>query len=111
MSTPDSFEHLLQKAFKSQSMPPVPTRLLKAWQAPAKSNSWLWLLPGLVFSIGLVLGVALAPFGLGAALGSLKGVLFDMWALLPKTALYWFLALCLALAVLLLDGLTRAWRR
>jgi hypothetical protein len=111
MSTPDPFEHLLQKAFKKQSMPPVPPRILDTWQAPARSNAWLWLLPGLVFSMGLVLGVALAPLGLGAAFASLQASLLEAWAFLPKTALYWLLALCLALAVLLLDGLTRVWRR
>jgi hypothetical protein len=107
MSTPDPFEHLLHKAFQQHALPPVPPRILAAWQAPAKSNAWLWLLPGLVFSIGLVLGVALAPLGLGAAFASL----LEAWAFLPKTALYWLLALCLALAVLLLDSLTRVWRR
>lgn len=103
MSTPDPFERLLHKAFQQHALPPVPPRLLATWQAPAKSNAWLWLLPGLVFSLGLLLGVALAPLGLGAAFASL----LEAWAFLPKTALYWLLALCLALAALALDGLYR----
>ena len=111
MSTPDPFDRLLQQTFKSQNLPPVPARILATWQMPAKSNSWLWLLPGLVFSLGLVLGVALAPLGLGAAMASLQGVLSEVWEQLPKNALYWLSALCLALIVLVVDGLTRVWRR
>jgi hypothetical protein len=109
MSTPDPFEHLLQKAFKNQSLPPVPPGILAAWQpksAPA-SSPWIWLLPGAIFSIGLVLGVILAPLGLTAALNAFKASLADLDSALSGNAGMWLAALCLALALLTIDGLYR----
>lgn len=112
MSAPDPFDRLLQQAFRTQPLPPVPPAVLAAWNPkPAKSgNAWLWLLPGMVFTAGLVLGVVLAPLGLSAAMASLKAVFTDIGGLLPKEALVWVSAVCLALAVLILDGWFRSGR-
>ena len=113
MSAPDPFDRLLHQAFQSQALPPVPPALLVAWNPKhdKSGNAWLWLLPGLVFTTGLLLGVALAPLGLTAAFASLRLVFTEIGALLPKEALVWLLAVGLALAVLFLDGLFRPGRR
>jgi hypothetical protein len=112
MSAPDPFDRLLHQAFRTQSLPPVPPALLAHWTSKhAKSGSaWLWLLPGLVFTGGLVLGVLLAPLGLSAAFVSLQAVFTEIVGLLPKDALVWLLAVALALTVLFLDGVFRSGR-
>jgi hypothetical protein len=109
MPTSDAFEELLRKAIQTQPLPPVPPGILAAWQpksAPA-SSPWIWLLPGAIFSIGLVLGVILAPLGLTAALNAFKASLADLDSALSGNAGMWLAALCLALALLTIDGLYR----
>lgn len=112
MSAPDPFDRLLQQAFRSQSLPPVPPALLTAWQADSRTSagSWLWLLPGLVFTLGLLLGVVLAPLGLAAAVDSLQAAFAGIRQVLPANGLFWMAAVAVALAVLLLDGVLQSRR-
>lgn len=112
MSAPDPFDRLLQQAFRSQSLPPVPPALLTVWQAESRTGagSWLWLVPGAVFTLGLLLGVVLAPLGLAAAVDSLQTAFAGIRQVLPASGLFWMAAVAVALAVLLLDGALQTWR-
>ena len=112
MSAPDPFDHLLQQAFRSQPLPPVPPVVLTAWRAESRTGagSWLWLLPGLVFTIGLLLGVILAPLGLAAAVDSLQAAFAGIRQMLPANGVFWMAAVAVALAVLLLDGVLQSRR-
>jgi hypothetical protein len=107
MPNSDPFDALLQKALQTHDLPPVPPGLLKAWQ-PAGSESgakWLWLMPGLVFVTGIVVGVWLAPMGLGNAFGALKDTLAGVLHSLPVSTAAWALALVMAVTALAFDGL------
>jgi hypothetical protein len=54
--------------------------------------------------MGIVIGVWLAPLGLGNALAGLKLSFINIFSSLPESALAWALALGLAIAVLALDS-------
>ena len=112
MSVPDSFDRLLQQAYRSQPMPPVPPALLAAWRPESRTSAgtWLWLVPGAVFTLGLLLGVVLAPLGLAAAVDSLQAAFAGIRQVLPANGLFWMAAVAVALAVLLLDGALQSWR-
>jgi len=109
MSHSDPFDEVLKAAFRSEPLPPVPGTALAAWKPSESSGSkWLFLMPGTLFVLGLVVGVWLAPLGLGAAFTALKSVLGDILAGVSSETLAWALALSIAVAVIAADGL---WRR
>jgi hypothetical protein len=112
MSAPDPFDRLLQQAYRSQPMPPVPPALLAAWRPESRTSAgtWLWLVPGVVFTLGLLLGAVLAPLGLAAAVDSLQTAFAGIRQVLPANGLFWMAAVAMALAVLLLDGALQTWR-
>ena len=103
----DPFDRLLRKALQTHDIPPVPPSLLKAWQpaGPESTAKWLWLMPGLVFTAGIVVGVWLAPMGLGNAFTALKGTVADVWYGLPESTVTWAFAVVLAVSVFAFDGL------
>lgn len=107
MPNADPFDALLQKALQTHDFPPVPPGLLKAWQSarPEASAKWLWLMPGMVFVTGIVVGVWLAPMGLGNAFAALKGTLAGVWHGLPESTVAWAFALAMAVSVFAFDGL------
>lgn len=107
MPNSDPFDALLQKALQTHDFPPVPPSLLKTWQParPETGAKWLWIMPGLLFVTGIVVGVWLAPMGLGNAFSALKGTLASVWHSLPESAVTWALVLILAAAVFAFDGL------
>jgi hypothetical protein len=107
MPDSDPFDRLLQKALQSHDVPPVPPSLLKAWQPvrPESGAKWLWLMPGMVFVTGIVVGVWLAPMGLGNAFAALKSTVAGVWHGLPETTVTWAFAVVLAVMVFAFDGL------
>lgn len=112
MSAPDPFDRLLRMAFRSQPLPPVPPAVLAVWRPEARTgaSTWLWLVPGLMFTAGLLLGVLLAPLGLTAAVDSLQAAFAGIRKVLPANGLFWMAAVAAALAVLLLDGVLQSRR-
>lgn len=112
MSAPDPFDRLLRQAYRSQPMPPIPPTLLAVWRPEARSGAsiWLWLVPGLMFTAGLLLGVLLAPLGLTAAFNSLQAAITGIRQALPANGLFWLAAVGVAFAVLLLDGVLQSRR-
>jgi hypothetical protein len=107
MPNSDPFDRLLRKALQSQDFPPIPASLLKSWQLPQaeKGAKWLWIIPVCVFITGIVVGVWLAPMGLGNAFNALRAAVHDAWLNLPESTLAWVLALVLAVTVFAFDGL------
>lgn len=112
MSHSDPFDAVLKAAFRNEPLPPVPGSVLTVWK-PTESNSskWLFLMPGTLFVLGLVVGVWLAPLGLGAAFSALKTVLGEVLAGVSSETLAWALALAIAAAVFAVDGLWQRIRR
>ena len=112
MSAPDPFDRLLQQAFRSQPLPPVPPAVLAVWRTESRTpaGTWLWLVPGAVFTLGLLFGVVLAPLGLAAAIDSLQAAFAGIRQALPANVLFWMAAVAAALAVLLLDGVLQSRR-
>lgn len=107
MPNSDPFDALLQKALQTHDLPPVPPSLLKTWQ-PVRAETgakWLWIMPGTVFVTGIVVGVWLAPMGLGNAFSALKDTLAGVLHSLPESTVAWALALILAVTALAFDGL------
>jgi len=113
MSNSDPFDALLQKALQSQDFPPVPPALLKTWQTSRAETGaqWLWIMPALLFVTGIVVGVWLAPMGLGNAFGALKGTLAGVWQSLPESTVTWAFTLILAASVFAFDGLRNVLKR
>lgn len=107
MRNSNSFDHMLKKAFETQDYPPIPPALLQLWQRnrSEKTTNWLWIAPGLVFLLGIVVGVWLAPMGLSNAFVSLKMALSTIWNTIPSATLTWALALVITAVVLAFDGL------
>jgi hypothetical protein len=113
MPNSNSFDRLIQKALATQDYPPIPSAILQKWQ-PARSEkgvAWLWILPSMVFVIGVSVGVWLAPMGLGNAFVSMKMSLSNLWNSIPDSTLTWGLALAIAIVVLTFDGLRSALMR
>ena len=75
-----------------------------------KTTNWLWIAPGLVFLLGIVVGVWLAPMGLSYAFESLKLSFVAIMHYFPESTLPWALALVLAIIVLTMDNM-RGWFR
>lgn len=113
MPNSNSFDRLIQKALESNDFPPIPSSILQKWQAPQteKGAKWLWILPSLIFVIGISVGVWLAPLGLGNALASLKLSFTNIFNSLPESTLTWALAFGLAIAVFAIDGMRGQFRR
>ena len=112
MRNSSSFDHILKKAFETQDYPPIPPALLQQWQRnrSEKTTNWLWIAPGLVFLLGIVVGVWLAPMGLSCAFESLKLSFVAIMHYFPESTLPWALALVLAIIVLTMDNM-RGWFR
>jgi hypothetical protein len=110
MPNSDSFDRLIQKALQRQDFPPMPDSLLTAWrpQPAEKSVNWLWLMPGLVFVLGVSIGVWLAPMGLGKAFHALGTAFVGIWRNVPESTLAWAFALLLASAVFAFDSIRSA---
>jgi hypothetical protein len=109
MPSSNSFERLIQKALETHDYPPIPASILQKWQPThsEKGAKWLWILPSLVFVIGISVGVWLAPLGLSNAFISMKMALFTIWNSIPSATLAWALALVIAAMVFTFDGLRR----
>ena len=107
MPNSNSFDRLIQKALATQDYPPLPKSILNAWQAPRSESSakWLWILPSMVFVVGIGIGVELAPLGLTNAFSAIKVSLMNAWQSFPENALKWALALMLAVSILAFDSL------
>lgn len=107
MPNSNSFEHLIHKALQTNDFPPIPSSILQKWQPThsEKGVKWLWILPSLVFVIGVSVGVWLAPLGLSNAFIAIKMALSTIWSSIPSATLTWALALVIAVAVLTFDGL------
>lgn len=112
MPNSNSFDDLIQKALQSQDFPPLPKSILNAWQAPRSESSakWLWILPGVVFVVGIGIGVELAPLGLTNAFSSMKGLLMHAWQNIPEEALKWAFALLLGVVAFSFDSIKRVFR-
>lgn len=113
MPNSKSIEHLLKKTFEAQRYPPIPTSILQKWQAnqSEKSAKWLWLAPGLVFMMGILVGVWLAPMGLSNAFESMKLSLIAIMQSIPESAIAWAFALVLSIVVLAMDSMRGLFRR
>lgn len=107
MPSSNSFDRLIQKALATQDYPPIPSSILQKWQPThsEKGLKWLWILPSLVFVMGVSVGVWLAPLGLSNAFVSLKMALSTIWNTIPSATLTWVLALVITAVVLAFDGL------
>ena len=107
MPNSNSFDRLIQKALETQDYPPIPSSILRKWQPThsEKGVKWLWILPSLVFVIGVSVGVWLAPLGLSNAFIGMKMALSTIWNSIPNATLNWGLALVIAIVVLTFDGL------
>lgn len=107
MPNSNSFDRLIQKVLQSQDIPPLPPSILSAWQMPSSelAAKWLWILPSIVFVLGIGIGVELAPLGLTNAFSATKEWLMYAWQSFPEDALKWALALLLAVSVLAFDSL------
>lgn len=110
MPKSNSFDDLIQKALQSQDFPALPKSILNTWQAPRSESSakWLWILPSVVFVIGIGIGVELAPLGLSNAFSTIKSSLVNIWQSVPEGALMWAFALVIATVVFTFDGLRSA---
>lgn len=107
MPNSNSFDDLIQKALESNDFPPIPASILQKWQ-PIRSEKgvkWLWILPSLVFVMGVSVGVWLAPLGLSNAFVSMKIALSTILNSIPDSTQTWALALVIAIVVLAFDGL------
>ena len=107
MPNSNSFDRLIQKALETQDFPPLPKGILNAWQTPRSESSakWLWILPSVVFVVGIGIGAELAPLGLSNAFSTIKGSLVNIWQSVPEGALKWAFALVIAAVVFTFDGL------
>ena len=113
MSDSEAFERLLQKALRTQDLPPIPVSILHAWQRPRADSGakWVWLLPAVVFVLGLAIGSQLAPLGLGSAFGSVRSALSDVWLSLPEKTLSWAGVLLLGALIIVFDTFRNLYRR
>ena len=112
MPNSNSFEKLLKKSFETQNYPPIPTSILQKWQTNPleKGAKWLWIVPGLVFMMGILVGVWLAPLGLSNAFEGMKLSFVAVLQSFPESTLTWALALALTMVILAIDSM-RGWFR
>jgi hypothetical protein len=113
MPNSEAFERLLRKALQTQDLPPIPVSIQKAWQQPRIDSGakWVWLLPTLIFILGLATGSALAPLGLSTVFISVKSALLAVWQSLPENTLAWAGVLLLGVLVMAFDSIRSAYRR
>lgn len=113
MPDSEAFERLLQRALQTQDLPPIPVSIQNAWQRPRADSGakWVWLLPAVVFVLGLAIGSQLAPLGLGSAFGSVRSAWSDIWRHLPDSALPWAGALLSGVLIIAMDSFRTAHRR
>jgi hypothetical protein len=95
MQKRNSFDCLIQKALETNDFPPIPTALLQKWQPAGaeKGAKWIWILPSLVFVLGIGVGVELAPLGLSNAFFAMKTAMLSLGQLIPADAWKWALVL------------------
>ncbi len=113
MHNSNSFDHLIQKALQTNNIPPIPAALLQKWQ-PVRSEKgakWIWILPSLVFILGIGLGVELAPLGLSNAFSAIKNTLQNVWQSIPEDALKWAFALLLGVVAFSVDSMKGMFNR
>ncbi len=112
MPNSNSFDRLIQKALQSQDIPPLPPSILSAWQMPRSelAAKWLWILPSIIFVLGIGIGVELAPLGLTNAFSTMKGSLVNIWQSVPEGALMWAFALLLGVIAFSFDSIKRVFR-
>lgn len=110
MPDSEAFERLLRKALQTQELPPIPASIQNVWQRPrAESGAkWVWLLPVVIFVLGLAVGSQLAPLGLGSAFGSVKSALSGVWRSLPENTLPWAGAVLLGTLIIAIDSIRMA---
>lgn len=113
MPSSDSFDRQIQKALQSQDFPPVPESLLNAWHPHRveKRAKWIWIMPGLVFTLGVSIGTWLAPMGLSNAFQTFGAVFVGFWQKLPESTMAWAFALLLATVVIAFDSVRAAFGR
>jgi hypothetical protein len=107
MPNSNSFDSLIQKALATQDYPPVPLSILNAWQKPKSelAAKWLWILPSVVFILGIGIGVELAPLGLTNAFSAMKDSIMNAWQSIPENALKWAFALLLGIVAFSFDSI------
>lgn len=113
MHNSDSFERLLQKALQTQDLPPIPALIQSPW-LPARADSgakWVWLLPVMIFVLGLAIGSVLAPLGLGSAFASIASALSDVWQSLPENTLSWAGVLLFGALIIAFDSFRNLYSR
>jgi hypothetical protein len=106
MPNSNSFDDLIHKALQSQDFPPLPESILNAWQAPRSelAAKWLWILPSVVFILGIGIGVELAPLGLTNAFSAMKNTLLSLGRAIPADAWKWAFALLLGVVAFSIDS-------
>lgn len=106
MRNSDTFERLLHKALQTQDLPPIPASIQTPWLhgRADPGAKWVWLLPVMIFVLGLAIGSILAPLGLGSAFGSVATALSDIWRSVPENTLSWAGALLLGALIITIDS-------
>jgi hypothetical protein len=113
MPNSNSFDHLIQKALETQDYPPIPSSILQKWQPmhSEKGAKWLWILPSLVFIMGVTVGVWLAPMGLGNAFFAMQRAFLSIFNAMLESSFSWALAVVLAVVVLAMDSMRGVFKR
>ena len=113
MRNSEALERLLHKALQTQDLPPIPASIQAPWlQVRTDSGAkWVWLLPVMIFVLGLAIGSQLAPLGLGSAFGTVVSALSDVWLSLPEKTLSWAGVLLLGALIIVFDTFRNLYRR
>ncbi len=113
MPNSNSFDRLIQKALETQDFPPLPKSILNTWQTPKSelAAKWLWILPSVVFILGIGIGVELAPLGLTNAFSAMKSTLLSLGLAIPADAWKWALALLLGVIAFSVDSMKGVFNR
>ncbi len=113
MPNSEAFERILRKALQTQDLPPIPASIQNAWQRPrAEAGAkWVWLLPAVIFVLGLAVGSVLAPLGLGSAVASIASALTDVWRSLPENTVSWARALLTGALIIAFDSFRNLYSR
>lgn len=113
MHNSDSFERLLQKALQTQDLPPIPASIQSTW-LPVRADTgakWVWMLPVMIFVLGLAIGSVLAPLGLGSAFASIASALSDVWRSLPENTVSWAGVLLIGALIIAFDSFRNLYSR
>ncbi len=113
MRNSETFERLLQKALQTQDLPPIPASIQTPW-LPVRADSgakWVWMLPVMIFVLGLAIGAVLAPLGLGSAFATVASALSDVWLALRGNTLSWAWVLLLGALIIAFDSFRNLYSR